>query len=183
MNHLWLTDEQAQQIVAHVRAEAPNEACGLIAGQGSRAVKVVPVANAASDPRHHYEMDRTALSQHLPSLANEGLDLIGIYHSHPRSEPLPSSEDIRKAYYPNTAYLIIGLKDAEPHFAAWLIAHQRVQPLPLHIGHLPPSDTETIAESLSSNEKIAVILSGLLAFLLLIMLSLSLLPPAPPIPN
>jgi [CysO sulfur-carrier protein]-S-L-cysteine hydrolase len=180
---LWLTEAQAQQIAEHARSEAPREACGLIAGQGSQAVWVVRVANTAADPVHHYAMDNAALSRFLPEFAKSGLELIGIYHSHPKSAPFPSSEDIDRAFYPNTAYLIVSLRGQSPKLAAWLIENGRVKPLKLHIGTLPSPDTTPLAEPLASSGKIAVILSALLAFLLLIVLSLSLLPPAPPIPN
>lgn len=180
---LVLTDEQARQILDHAHEEAPREACGLIAGRVGVAAGVIPMRNVASDPVHHYAMDKGELSHYLPTLADQGLDLIGIYHSHPRTDPIPSPEDVANAFYPNTAYLIISLKDKKPHLAAWLIERGRVEPLELAIGTTASSITASITEPLSYEQKFAVILSALLAFALLIMLSLSLLPPAPPIPN
>jgi [CysO sulfur-carrier protein]-S-L-cysteine hydrolase len=183
LSFLALTDEQVKQIVDHVRSEVPREACGLIAGRGGVAVVTTPMSNVATDPVHHYEMDNDALSRQLPAFTKQGLELIGIYHSHPRTEPFPSPEDVQNAFYPNTAYLIISLKGKAPHLAAWLIERGRVEPLELFIGEVPPPTTAPTSEPLSYEQKFAVILSALLAFALLIILSFSLLPPAPPIPN
>ena len=36
-----------------------------------------------------------------------GLELLGIYHSHPNGENQPSPRDIERAYYPDAAYFII----------------------------------------------------------------------------
>lgn len=178
---LVLTHEQTRQILDYAVSEVPREACGLIAGRGGVAAKVIPMRNVASDPVHHYAMDKEDLSRQLPAFTSDGFDLIGIYHSHPRTLSIPSQEDIRNAFYPNTAYLIISLKDQSPHLSAWLIEQGRVEPLELVIGSAPPSITPY--EPLSSEQKFAVILSALLAFVLLIIVSLSLLPPAPPIPH
>jgi proteasome lid subunit RPN8/RPN11 len=38
-----------------------------------------------------------------------GLDVVGFYHSHPRSEPMPSATDLAEASYPGYLYLIVGL--------------------------------------------------------------------------
>ncbi len=36
-----------------------------------------------------------------------GLELLGIYHSHPTGENKPSARDIERAYYPEAAYFIV----------------------------------------------------------------------------
>lgn len=180
MKSLWLSEEQARQLADHARSEVPHEACGLIAGHGDRVTRLIPIKNTAADPVHQYVMDQAELSRHLPALMREGLDLIGFYHSHPTGEPIPSPTDVAQAHYPDTAYLIIGLKHAEPHFAAWLINQGRVSRLPLGIGINPPVVED---ESLSNAQKMAAIVSAVVAFILLLVLSLLLLPPAPIIPS
>ncbi|HEX2619124.1 MAG TPA: M67 family metallopeptidase [Phototrophicaceae bacterium] len=182
LNYLWLSDELAGQIVAHARAGVPKEVCGLIAGHEGRADKIIPIKNMAADPVHFYEMDQAALSRHLPTLSHEGLDLIGFYHSHPSGEPIPSPVDVARSDYPGTAYLIVGLKGNEPRLAAWLIEYRRVIRLPLHVGTLPPKNLSGSDQVLSDAQKTAAVISAWLAFVLLIVLALILLPPAPVIP-
>lgn len=180
MNTLWITDAQAQAILTQALAEAPREACGLLAGREGRVMAVVPVTNSAADPLHEYRIDTTALSTHLPQFEREGWSLLGFYHTHPTDDPLPSATDIARAAYPDLAYLIVGLRGA-PRLAAWRIRYGVVEPVPVHVGDLPPAkQPETVP--LSDAQRFAIIVATLLAFGMLIGLSLILLPPAPPIP-
>ncbi len=176
MSVLWLTPDQAKTITAHARAEQPREACGLIAGKGERAIEIIAVANAARDPLHAYYMDERALATALTSLDARGLELIGLYHSHPASDPIPSPTDIRQVSYPATPYLIVGLKSGHPQLAVWSIRAGQVGEVTLHIGSEPPLSQRT---SLSNAQKAAILLGALIAVAVMIVVSLSLLPPAP----
>lgn len=178
---LWLTDQHADDIAQHAQSDAPREACGLIVGQGSRAVRVIPVKNIALDPLHNYVMDTTELARILPAIHREGLELIGLYHSHPASDPIPSPTDIAQATYPRTPYLIIGLQSGEAKFAAWEMTAGRVYPVNLHIGSNPPDSGDDVPP-LSDAGRFAVIGAALLALISLIALSLTLLPAPPAIP-
>ncbi len=176
---IWLSREQAQTISDHARAESPREACGLIAGQRERAAEIIPIPNIASDPQHAYYMDERALVEALTHLEARHLELIGFYHSHPQSDPIPSQTDVRQANYPNTPYVIVGLKGDAPRLAAWNMSYGRVSEVTLHVGDEPPPESA----SLSRAQKIAILLSAVIALILLIAVSLSLLPPAPVLPR
>jgi proteasome lid subunit RPN8/RPN11 len=176
---LWLTHDQARAIAVHAREEAPREACGLIVGANERAVRIVSIPNAAADPLHHYEMETTAFVRAMFAIQRERLQLIGIYHSHPRTEPVPSRVDLTRAAYPDVAYVIVSLRGDEPQFAAWRMRGHRVERADLHIDMSPPPPAPA---RLSSAGKAAVIAALVLAVVFLIVLSLALLPPAPPIP-
>jgi proteasome lid subunit RPN8/RPN11 len=176
---MWLTDAQAQAIIQHARVDAPNEACGLLVGRQNRVSEIIHIPNNAADPQHHYHMDEKALVTALSRLETRGLELLGIYHSHPAGDPIPSQTDIRQATYSDTPYLIIGLKNGTASLAAWKMRAGQVDAVPLHIGDMPPPETP----ALSSAQKTAILLSALIAFALLIVVSLSLLPPAPLIPR
>jgi proteasome lid subunit RPN8/RPN11 len=179
---MWLTPEQAQTIVAHARADAPREACGIIAGHKDRAVEIIPIPNSAADPQHTYYMDERRLVETLSNMQARHLDLLGFYHSHPQGDPIPSSTDIKQATYPDTPYLIVGLKGTQARLAAWSLRFGQVSEVPLHIGIQAPPQ-ESAAQVLSNAQKIAILLSALIAFILVIAISLSLLPPAPHIPH
>lgn len=179
MTTLWLTEPLARQIAEYTRQARPNEACGLIAGRDGRAELVIAVPNIAADPRYHYDMDPQALVKAMFQIQHHGLDLIGIYHSHPTGDPIPSRTDIARAAYPDAAYVIVGWREDETQFAAWRIHRHEVTPLALHIGPQPP---QTSPAELSNSHKFAIIVSAVLAFVFMMILSLSLLPPAPQIP-
>ena len=176
---IWLTPSQAQTIVRHAVAEAPREACGFIAGIGSRAQRIVPLANVAADPYHYYEIDPATLVETLVEIEDAGLSLIGIYHSHPEGAPLLSQTDVRQAFYPDAAYLIVGLKP-RPQLSAWSVQTDRVDRVDVYIGSDPPENIDE--SSLSRAQKIAIVLSALLAAVVMLALSLALLPPPPPLP-
>ena len=58
------------------------------------------------DPEDHIRGRREARSR--------GLEVVGFYHSHPRSPALPSETDRAEASYPGYLYLIVSLA-VEPH--------------------------------------------------------------------
>lgn len=176
---LWLTEPLARQIVQCALNDAPDETCGLIAGLGGRAQVILPVRNVAADARVHYEMDHATLVQAMFEIEHRGLELIGIYHSHPNGEPIPSQTDIRLANYPDVIHVIVSLKGEAPRLAGWLIRPTEVDPVMLHIGF---SEPPVEAPSLSKSHKMAIVIGAILAFVFVIGVSLSLLPPAPVIP-
>jgi desampylase len=178
LRYLLLSSEQARAIARHALEDAPREACGIIGGSDDRASVIVPVPNVAPDPITTYRLDDTVLGRTLMQFHAQGLSLIGFYHSHPANAPIPSRMDIHLATYPDTAYLIVGLGSGTPEFAAWEMNAGEVYALPLHIGENPPSSDN---RPLSRAQKAAIIIGALVAFAIMLIISLSLLPPAPEI--
>ncbi len=121
-----------EQVVAQARAEAPNECCGLIAARDGVAVAVHPARNAARSPLR-YEMDGAEQYKLQSAIEDAGLDLGAIYHSHPRSPPLPSPTDVNLAFYPESLYVIVGLAGAAPEVRAWRIVDGQVSEAELHV--------------------------------------------------
>jgi proteasome lid subunit RPN8/RPN11 len=104
-------------IVAHARAEDPNEACGLIignapAGEGGRATRWVATPNRAASP-FRYEIDPDALLRLTIETDDSGEVFWGIVHSHTHSPAIPSATDLRLAFYPDALYLLVSLDPAE----------------------------------------------------------------------
>jgi [CysO sulfur-carrier protein]-S-L-cysteine hydrolase len=113
------------EMIAHARADAPNECCGMIASRDGDAVTVYPAANAAASPLR-YEIDGAEQYRIQMAIDDEGLDLGAIYHSHTRSAPYPSQTDINLAFYPEALYVIVGLAQDEPEVKAYEIRDGRV---------------------------------------------------------
>ena len=82
----------------HVRRRAPLEACGLLAGRNGRVELVVGVRNIARSPVR-YLMDPRQQWQAFEKFEQLGLELLGIYHSHPNGPSRPSPTDIKQALY------------------------------------------------------------------------------------
>ena len=70
----------------------------------------------------------------MTNMRDNRLDLLVIYHSHPRTEAYPSATDIRLAYYPESYYLIISLKHPEqPEANLFRIVDGKVTPQTLTV--------------------------------------------------
>ncbi len=110
---LSLSAAQHQQMLAHVQRHAPEEACGLLGGTGARVAQVYLVENVLHSPVA-YEMDPTQQVEAMIALEAAGLDLCGIFHSHPTGPPVPSATDLAQSYYPDAIYLIFA-----PNPAGW----------------------------------------------------------------
>jgi proteasome lid subunit RPN8/RPN11 len=117
------------EVIAHARAEAPNECCGMIASRDGEAVAVHRARNAAASPLR-YVMDPNEQYRIQDAIESAGLDLGAIYHSHTRSDPVPSQTDINlsalpgtsQPSFPGTLYLIVGVAGDEPDVRIWDIA-------------------------------------------------------------
>jgi [CysO sulfur-carrier protein]-S-L-cysteine hydrolase len=108
------------EIVEHARAEAPNEACGIIAGRDGRPEHLYRMRNAEQS-RVSYRFDGTEQLQVFREIEDRGWDLMAFYHSHPHTEAFPSPTDRARAHwrdpatdrqvaaYPGTAYVIASL--------------------------------------------------------------------------
>ena len=102
-----------EQMLAQARTEAPYEACGVVAGDGTgRPHQYHPLRNAAGR-LDWFEPDPLQLLRLTMDLDDRGETLWGIYHSHPRSPARPSDTDIEGANYPDAYYLIASLADAD----------------------------------------------------------------------
>ena len=97
-------------MLEHARLEAPLECCGLLMGQDRRITRLRRMRNLAQSPVR-YEMAPGELFQFFKDLRGSGLQHLGIYHSHPSSQPYPSATDISQAFYPDCTYFILSLLD------------------------------------------------------------------------
>ena len=112
----------ADQIIEHARAEFPNECCGLIAGSGDLATRVLPTTNAEGTP-FMYVMDPREQMELMDAIEDAGEDLVAIYHSHTRSAAYPSKTDVELAFFAEPLYVIVSLQDSdEPVIRAFRLA-------------------------------------------------------------
>jgi [CysO sulfur-carrier protein]-S-L-cysteine hydrolase len=98
-------------MVAHAKEDAPNECCGIIAGQAARAVKLFRAKNAEASP-YRYNVEPKDLFRIYRECEANGWDFLAIYHSHTASEAYPSPTDVRLAFWPEAYYVLVSLQDA-----------------------------------------------------------------------
>lgn len=97
-SRLTLSREQVREITEYVERHAPLEACGLLAGRNDRVAKVLFVQNQAQSPVR-FVMDPYEQLQAFERIDADGLDLLGIFHSHPAGPETASPTDIAEAAY------------------------------------------------------------------------------------
>lgn len=135
---LTLSTALAGELLAHARAEAPNEACGILAGTlaDGRATAYHSARNADASP-FVYTVHPDDLVRIVLGIEDAGEDLVAIFHSHSRSPAIPSPTDRRQAMYPDAFLLLATLMDAdaEPMQAlrAWRIRDGEATEAPLRI--------------------------------------------------
>lgn len=105
-------------MVAHARAELPNECCGLLAGSGDRVKNHIPLVNELASPTAFRSEPRSMLGA-MKGMRAAGTEVVAIYHSHPSSDPVPSKRDVAENAYGDTIQVIIGLAEKEAVVRAW----------------------------------------------------------------
>jgi len=128
----------ADELLAHARAEAPNEACGILAGSlaDGRATAYHPARNADASP-FVYTVHPDDLVRIVLGIEDAGQDLVAIFHSHTRTPAVPSPTDRRQAMYPDAFYLLASLLDPDvlpmQALRAWRIRDGEATESPLRI--------------------------------------------------
>lgn len=97
-------------IIAHVRKEAPLEACGYLAEKDGIVSRHYELTNMDAS-EVHYSMDPAEQFAAVRRMRAVGLNLRAAYHSHPRTRARPSAEDLRLAYDADLSYVIVSLLD------------------------------------------------------------------------
>jgi [CysO sulfur-carrier protein]-S-L-cysteine hydrolase len=111
-------------LAAHAEAEAPNEACGLLAFRDGVAQRYLPGANEAASP---YRFQLRPGSPDDFFLEDDGYEL-AVFHSHPTDKAEPSRTDVENiGLWEGKPYLILSRPTGE--LRGWRIAEGRVEEL------------------------------------------------------
>jgi proteasome lid subunit RPN8/RPN11 len=127
-----LTIEQSivDQIVAHARADHPDEACGVVAGKvgSDRPTRFIPMLNAERSPTF-YRFDSMEQLRVWNEMDDRDEEPVVIYHSHTATEAYPSRTDIPLAQEPNAHYVLVSTRDPETvEFRSYRIVDGEVTP-------------------------------------------------------
>ncbi len=121
-----------ERIIEHAKKEAPLECCGILAGKNGTIEKAYEVPNAEKSPVR-YSMSPQDQLKVFEEMERESLDMIAVYHSHTHTIPFPSETDVRLAFYPEVASIIISLKEDVPVVKAFRIREDAIYPEEIEI--------------------------------------------------
>ena len=130
---LTITQDLYDAIVAHARADHPDEACGIVAGpEGSdRAERFVPMLNAARSPTF-YQFDSMDLYRLDREMDDRGEEPVIVYHSHTATEAYPSRTDVSYAGYPGAHYVLVSTAE-EFQFRSFRIVDGEITEEPVSV--------------------------------------------------
>lgn len=126
-------------IVAHARADHPDEACGVIAGPtgSDRPERFIPMVNAARSTTF-YEFDSSDLLRLYREMDDRDEVPVVVYHSHTATEAYPSRTDVALAAEPEAHYVLVstretGAEDGPFEFRSYRIVDGVVAEEPVRI--------------------------------------------------
>ena len=132
---LRLSGSAYAAMVGHAYDGMPDEACGLLVGrpgggQGGQVVRFEPTENDAHSskvytipPLAHLKIERAAEA--------EGLEVIGVMHSHTHTDAYPSPTDVAQAPDPTWHYVIVSLRDEAPVLRSFRIVDGDIREEPV----------------------------------------------------
>jgi len=121
MSALEIRQEIFVEMLAQARAEAPIEACGILAGHENRVLELYKMTNS-DQSTDHFMMAPEEQFAVVKDIRTKGLEMLAIYHSHPETPARPSAEDVRLALTPEVLYVIVSLQEpAKPQIRGFTI--------------------------------------------------------------
>jgi proteasome lid subunit RPN8/RPN11 len=121
---LAVEEEPWRGMVAHAVSAYPEECCGAMLGRveatAKRVTRAIPLENTAAEPQTRYEVRPEALLAATAEARRSGLELIGIYHSHPDRTPYFSEADLQNSC-PWYTFLVLSISGGKFDGAAsWI---------------------------------------------------------------
>lgn len=128
------TDSVLERIRQHGADAYPEEGCGFLLGTvtdagENRVVSIRRVPNRQTNRRtHRYQLTGDDYRAADEAAREQGLDVVGTYHSHPDHPAEPSETDLEEATFPGFTYVIVSVRDGRPvKTTAWSLASDRSQ--------------------------------------------------------
>lgn len=114
-----LPEETARHVRTHAAQAYPHESCGILVGRLEPGGKtVVRWAERGRNrererPGERYELDITDVLRADRRAREQGLEIVGFYHSHPDEAALPSACDGERPW-PGVTYMIVSVRGGAP---------------------------------------------------------------------
>ncbi len=142
---LWISGHLAEKIRALGAETYPHECCGALLGRDSSAVlesdrgkdaltpareilRLFPLINRRDDsPRNRFSVTAQDVLEAEKSAREQGLEVVGWYHSHPDHPARPSEYD-RDHAWPWYSYIIVSVQNGAPQeMTSWRLSEDRAE--------------------------------------------------------
>jgi proteasome lid subunit RPN8/RPN11 len=134
---LWISKHLAEKIRRHGAETYPHECCGALLGRDAEARSETPgrevlglhaLVNRRDDsPRNRFSVTAEDVLDAEKVALQQGLDVIGWYHSHPDHPARPSEFD-REHAWPWYSYIIVSVNDGAPReMTSWRLNDDRTK--------------------------------------------------------
>ena len=115
---MLIADKALIELMKHLSEAYPEEGCGFFFGSTSddvrTVVEILPVPNAQDgDKRRRFLIDPLDYIRAEKYSLESGLELLGVYHSHPNHPAIPSEHDLKQAIQ-NFSYIIVSVIEGNP---------------------------------------------------------------------
>jgi proteasome lid subunit RPN8/RPN11 len=117
---LRLTESQHAIVIGSCYDGLPDEACGLLLGplgadgQPTGVVTEARACRNADASARTYTIEPRDLLAAMRAAEANGVEIVGVWHSHTHTDAYPSPTDVRQAVDPAWLYVIVSLRDAAP---------------------------------------------------------------------
>ncbi|HEY1222612.1 MAG TPA: M67 family metallopeptidase [Acidimicrobiales bacterium] len=111
---LSLDERLRDAMIATCIRALPDEGCGLLLGASDAERAVVRDVMVSENVLHSakvYEIDSKVLLRTYRRADDEGLEVLGVFHSHTHTDAYPSPTDIAQAPDPGWHYVLVSLRD------------------------------------------------------------------------
>ena len=131
---LTITKRLYEEIVAAARAAAPMEACGLLGGSDGEASEFYELSNADASPVQYRMLPEEQLAA-IKDMRKKSISLVAIWHSHPATGSYMSERDLKLAFTPDVAYVVVSLAEpSNPDIRAFTVENGMDTRIELEIG-------------------------------------------------
>jgi proteasome lid subunit RPN8/RPN11 len=110
---LKIRQAHVDAMIAHARADHPDEACGVIAGPAGSddPVRFVSMLNADRSPTF-FRFDPIEQLRLYREMDDRDEEVVVVYHSHTATEAYPSRTDISYAAEPQAHYVLVSTAES-----------------------------------------------------------------------
>lgn len=126
-----ITETLIEEIRRHGEEAYPDECCGVLLGRYGNADNTVHELYRTENfhgenPQRQYLITPDEYRSAEAHARKKGLDVVGVYHSHPDHPARPSETDLEQATFPGFTYIIVSVTDGEADdVTAWDLSYDR----------------------------------------------------------